>query len=105
MLTRSGLSWSINGEIEHCIGSTLNICLHGVNAEALMLASKSHCSISNGSACTSKNYGYSYVLEAMGLSQNEMANSIRISWSANVDKTELKNEFSSLLETAKNLAE
>lgn len=104
MLDHSGLAWSINGEAEHCIGSTLNICLHGVNAEALMLASKSYCSISNGSACTSKNYGYSYVLEAMGLSQNEMANSIRISWSANVDKIELQNEFSSLLETATNLA-
>lgn len=104
MLDHSSLTWSINGETEHSIGSTLNICLHGVNAEALMLASKSHCSISNGSACTSKNYGYSYVLEAMGLSQSEMANSIRISWSATVDKTELKNEFSSLLEIAKNLA-
>lgn len=44
----------------------------GVMSEALMLSAKQYCSISNGSACTSKSYSPSYVLEAMGMSVDEI---------------------------------
>ena len=37
LLRDSGLNWSINGDIKYCISNTLNICLHGVSSEALML--------------------------------------------------------------------
>ena len=103
LLNDSELEWSINGDLTHCISSTLNICLHGVSSEALMLASKVHCSVSNGSACTSKNYDPSYVLTAMGIPSNDISNSIRLSWNANVDKTVLKDGFSALLAIAKKL--
>ena len=97
------ISWSINGDLENCISSTLNVCLHGVSSEALMLASKMFCGISNGSACTSKNYGPSYVLTAMGIPPEDISNSIRISWAADIDIDILQQAFSSLLLSAKAL--
>ena len=42
LLRESGLKWSINGDLDHCIGNTLNICLHGVSSEALMLTTKAY---------------------------------------------------------------
>lgn len=104
LLRESGIKWSINGDIDHCISNTLNICIQGVSSEALMVATKMHCGISNGSACTSKNYGPSYILSAMGVSSEKIANSIRVSWAANIDKYDLRKEFILLLETAKNMA-
>lgn len=103
MLRDSGLNWSINGDLSCAISSTLNICLHGVSSEALMLASRTHCSISNGSACTSKNYGPSYVLQAMGIPAEDIRNSIRISWGANADPIAIESEFSSLIDIAKRM--
>lgn len=103
LLRNSGLDWSVNGNLDHCISNTLNICLHGVSSEALMISSKANCGISNGSACTSKEYGPSYVLTAMGLPENESLSSIRISWGADVDKDLFKKEVIALLENAKKL--
>ena len=104
LLKNSGLNWSINGDNTHCISSTLNICLHGVSSEALMLASKMQCSISNGSACTSKDYGPSYVLSAMGLSREDSLCSIRISWGYDINQNEFKKSIISLLYNAKQLS-
>ena len=68
-----------------------------------MLSSKQYCGISNGSACTSKSYSHSYVLEAMGLSEEEMDSSIRISWGANEDPDIIKENIMQLLSVAKGL--
>ena len=103
LLNQSGVNWSINGDLAYNNGNTLNVCLHGVSSEALMLASKAHCGISNGSACTSKIYGPSYVLVAMGLSDALISNSIRLSWDAHVDISLLRSEFTKLLTIAKEL--
>ena len=103
LLHDSGLEWSINGDLSCCISNTLNICLRGVSSEALMLASKTHCSVSNGSACTSKNYDPSYVLTAMGIPSSDILSSIRLSWNATIDMNVLKDNFSALLAIAKEL--
>ncbi|MBR3015572.1 MAG: cysteine desulfurase [Clostridia bacterium] len=103
LLRDSGLNWSINGDIKYCISNTLNICLHGVSSEALMLSSKMHCGISNGSACTSKDYRPSYVLTSMGLTEKDSLCSVRISWGPKVDKDIFKNEVSTLLDISKKL--
>lgn len=102
-LNDSGLKYSINGAPEFCIDNTINICLHGVNSEALMLASKTYCGISNGSACNSNSYNPSYVLTAMGIASEDIDNSIRISWGAGIDPSEVKCEFERLLSVAKEL--
>lgn len=103
LLRDSGLNWSINGDLAHTISNTLNICLHGVSSEALMLASRTHCCISNGSACTSKNYDSSYILLSMGIPAEDISNSLRISWGANADPIAIKSEFSSLIDIAKRM--
>lgn len=103
MLDKSGIKYRINGDIDYLISSTLNIQIEGVSSEALMLSSKQYCGISNGSACTSSSYYPSYVLVAMGMSEDEIDQSIRLSWGRNTDVETLKNYFEKLLEVAKEL--
>lgn len=101
MLKKSGIKYKINGSVEHCISSTLNIQIEGVSSEALMLTSRKYCGISNGSACTSSSYSPSYVLVAMGMSEDEIDQSIRLSWGRNVNINALRENFEKLLEAVK----
>lgn len=103
MLDKSGINYKINGDIEHLISSTLNIWIDGVSSEALMLSSKEYCSISNGSACTSSSYSPSYVLVAMRMSEDDIDQSIRLSWGRNIDAEVLRDNFEKLLRVAKEL--
>ena len=104
MLDKSGIKYRINGDIDYLISSTLNIQIVGVSSEALMLSSKQYCGISNGSACTSSSYSPSYVLVAMGMSEDDIDQSIRLSWGRNTDVEALRSNFERLLEVAKKLA-
>ena len=103
MLDESGINYQVNGDIAHSVASTLNIRIEGVSSEALMLSSKEYCGISNGSACTSSSYAPSYVLVAMGMSEEEIDQSIRLSWGRNTDNESLKADFERLLDVAKGL--
>lgn len=103
MLDKSGIKYRINGDIDYLISSTLNIQIVGVSSEALMLSSKQYCGISNGSACTSSSYSPSYVLVAMGMSEDDIDQSIRLSWGRNTDVEALRSNFERLLEVAKEL--
>lgn len=105
MLDKSGLNFTINGDQNYCMDNTLNVCLHGVSSEALMISTKQYCGISNGSACTSKSYSPSYVLLAMGVPVEQIENSVRISWGADTDPILLKVRFSEMLSMAKKLAQ
>lgn len=100
-LNKSGLRYTINGIQEYCMPTTLNVCLEGVMSEALMIATKQYCGISNGSACNSKSYDPSYVLTAMGMPATRIENSIRISWGHSVHREEIEMDFCKLLDTAK----
>jgi cysteine desulfurase len=104
MLNDSDVKYHFNGEQAYCVDSTANICFSGVMSEALMLSSKQYCSISNGSACTSKDYSPSYVLEAMGIPADEIENSIRVSWGPDLSEEEFRKNLGKLLEVVKNLA-
>lgn len=104
LLSSSGIQYSINGDSVNTLENTLNICFHGVSSEALMIATKNFCGISNGSACTSKSYSPSYVLIAMGIPEEQIENSVRISWGPETSQVELEDEFVKLLMVAKNLA-
>ena len=103
MLDHSNLSYKINGDQNYCVSSTINVCFDGVASEALMILTKQYCAISNGSACTSKSYDPSYVLKSMGLSLDQIQNSVRISWGPGVSLDEVLTDFSNLLDTAKAL--
>lgn len=103
LLDNSRVKYSINGDERYLMSSTLNINIDGVSSEALMLATKQFCSLSNGSACNSNSYKPSYVLEAMNIPEETIKNSFRISWGHNTDPEVVQQEFGNLIEVAESL--
>jgi cysteine desulfurase len=79
----------INGDQNYCMSHTLNISFPGVDSEALMIASKESCAISNGSACTSHDYTPSHVLTSMGLDSSIIESAIRISWGKDITSIDI----------------
>lgn len=104
ILDSSNITFHFNGDQNYCVSNTINVCFDGVSSEALMIASKQYCGVSNGSACTSKSYTPSYVLLAMGIPVSDIENSIRISWGPDTDVDVFKAEFEKLINVAKSLA-
>jgi cysteine desulfurase len=68
----------VNGDMEQRIGSNLNISFNYVEGESLLMAI-SNIAVSSGSACTSASLEPSYVLRALGLSDELAHSSIRFS--------------------------
>ena len=104
ILDGSGIDYEINGDQTCSVSGTLNVCFNGVSSEALMLASRQYCGVSNGSACNSSSYSPSFVLTAMGIPVEKIENSIRISWGASSDPDEVADAFENLVQVAKMLA-
>lgn len=104
LLKKSNVNYHYNGAQQYCIDSSVNICFKGVMSEALMLSSKQYCSVSNGSACTSRSYSPSYVLQAMGIPTEDIENSIRISWGPETNEIEFRDNINKMVEIAKSLA-
>lgn len=77
----TGVDCALNGQEGGTLAHVANLRFEGVDSEALMVTLKAHLAFSNGSACTSHSYQKSHVLEAMGLSDGQISNSIRLSWS------------------------
>jgi len=67
----------INGDMEHRLPGNLNLSFPGVEAEALM-RSLPGLAVSTGSACTSASAEPSYVLNALGMSEERSQASLRI---------------------------
>ena len=67
-----------NGSIEQVSPGHLNVCFSGVDGETLLLSLR-EIAASSGSACTSASMEPSYVLKAMGLSDDDAHSSIRFS--------------------------
>jgi hypothetical protein len=95
-----GLKYTLNGNQEYCLPSTINVSFHGVDAEGIFLAVKEDYAFSNGSACNSGSHAPSYVLTAMGLDDIRVSEAIRISWSHDTTV-----DFSALVEYVKSIAE
>jgi len=68
----------INGDAEHRLYNTCNICFKGVDADALLIG-LDDIMVSTGSACTSTETNPSHVLIAMELTELDAYSSIRIS--------------------------
>lgn len=99
-LESSGVNYCINGDLEYSMPNTLNVSFNGVNSEALMLATRQYCSVSNGSACNSSSYKPSHVLSAMGLDLDRIESAIRISWG--VDSNHFEN-ITRMIDIAKSI--
>ncbi len=67
---------TVNGSLEHRLPGNLNVSFAYVEGEALMMAVKD-VAVSSGSACTSASLEPSYVLRAMGVSEDLAHSSIR----------------------------
>lgn len=102
-IRKSGVQYKINGSQEFCVPTTLNVSFLGVSSEALMLATKQYCGISNGSACTSSSYNHSHVLSSMGLSEERIESAVRISWDADADEKSFLSNFDKILDTVKQM--
>jgi cysteine desulfurase len=69
-----------NGAEEHTLPHVLNVSLPGINSEQAIKALKNTIAVSSTSACTSHTRTPSHVLTAMGLSPEQVEQSIRLSW-------------------------
>ncbi len=70
----------LTGDQDLVMPHVLNLAFPGLDSEALIVALKDLIAISNGSACTSSSYTPSHVLKAMGMSDDEANECVRISW-------------------------
>lgn len=71
----------VHGEHGPILPHILSFAIPGVDSEAVMVSAKDLIAISNGSACTSSHYAPSHVLTAMGLGDDIVQGTVRISWS------------------------
>lgn len=76
----SSLAPRVHGRPEETMDHVLNLAFPGIDSEALIVALKDLVAISNGSACTSSSYTPSHVIKAMGYSDDEANEAIRLSW-------------------------
>lgn len=68
----------LNGHPVQRLAGNLNICIPGVESEALIIALTNEIAISSGAACTTAAIEPSHVLKALGLSEIDLHSSIRI---------------------------
>lgn len=80
---------SVNGETSPRVPGILNVAFNGLDGESLMLSLRD-LAVSSGSACASASLDPSYVLKAMGLSDEQAHSSIRISLGRFTTETEIE---------------
>lgn len=80
MSAMAPLNPRLTGDQSLVMGHVVNLAFPGLDSEALIVALKDLIAISNGSACTSSSYTPSHVLKAMGMSDDEANQCVRISW-------------------------
>lgn len=76
----ASLSPRIHGRSEETMDHVLNLGFPGIDSEALIVTLKDLVAVSNGSACTSSSYAPSHVIKAMGYSDDEANEAVRLSW-------------------------
>lgn len=79
----------INSPIQHSVPSILNVSFNYIEGESLMMALKD-IAVSSGSACTSASLEPSYVLRALGISDEVAHSSIRFSFGRFTTEEEIK---------------
>ena len=79
-MSDSGIHYELNGTMKNKAVGIINISIDGVDGEGLLNMLDMHdICVSVGSACNSKSKEHSHVLTAMGIDENRIESSIRIS--------------------------
>ena len=76
----------LNGHIENRLAHNLNLTIPGVEVKALAHCLKDKLAFSGGSACSTINVEPSHVLKAIGLTDEETYQSIRLGFGRFVDE-------------------
>ena len=87
LLTIEGVS--VNGSKNHRLPHVTNMSFRGAEAENLMMVLSKDVAVSSGSACMSASLEPSYVLKAMGLSDEMARSSLRFSLGRNTTEQEI----------------
>jgi cysteine desulfurase len=95
---------TLNGSLEHRLPGNLNVSFAYVEGEALMMAVKD-VAVSSGSACTSASLEPSYVLRAMGVSEDLAHSSIRFGLGRFTTEEEVEYVVRLVVEKVKKLRE
>lgn len=93
----------VNGTMEHRVAGNLNVGFKGIDSEALMDALKERVAVSSGSACTSAAVEPSYVLRAIGLSDEDAHASARICVGRMTTQEEIEVAVDAITDAVKNL--
>jgi len=101
-LDDSGVDYNINGDRHNRIAGNLNLSFQNVNGETLM-ASLSGLALSSGSACTSAAVEPSYVLKAIGLTDELAGASVRIGFGRFSKENETVKAASGIADAVKRL--
>ena len=110
-LKNEGISFKVNGNEANRHPGNLNIQFTGVDARTLILRLQPSIAMSTGSACNSGNIENSYVLRAIGLSDEQIESSVRVSFGRfNTEKdvafaaNQISKEIKIMLEPSWNVA-
>ena len=93
---------TINGHAQLRTPGHLNVCFHGVDGEALMMAVR-QLALSSGSACTSATVEPSFVLKAMGKSDSDAHSSLRLSLGRYTTQNDIDTAISSFKDAVRTL--
>lgn len=94
----------LNGHLKHRSPANLNVMFRRIEGEAILidLSMKGIC-VSTGSACSAHNLKTSYVLQAIGLSEDELNSNIRFSIGKFNTKAEIDKTVDALKKTVERL--
>ena len=98
-------SIEFNGCTQQSLPNTINLSLRGVKSRFLMNKLKSKVALSSGSACNSKEQTHSHVLTAMGLDEERIQGSIRLSFGRDTTSEQLDIAHQHLVRIYKMVAE
>ena len=97
---------AVNGDQDRRVPNISNMSFDGIDGESLLIAlDLKGIAVSTGSACASGSLEPSHVLQAMGLSREEVRGSLRFSLSAYTTSEEIDYAVSILVETITRLRE
>lgn len=91
------IPYEVNGDPDFVMPHILNVAFPGIDSEALIVALQDTAGIATGSACTSASYTPSHVLTAMGLPQERVLQSVRMSWWSDSEAESLRGMSDTLL--------